>query len=172
MIHLMCGISGSGKSTFVYARKNPEAEIICPDTIRLMLTGDISCQEKNKEVWIVAYDALRKYCQMNKEIYFDATSLTKSTIEAVLNIASIFGQDVIIHVMERSIWKDLCFESVKKDIEIGKIRANVSWEVIEKQAKRFMELYWKLCGEYDKEWAEKYKNINIKIDFVHFEYEE
>ena len=47
------GISGSGKSR-LYEKRYKDYEIISPDLIRKELTGDISNQKRNKEVFQIA----------------------------------------------------------------------------------------------------------------------
>ena len=67
-IYIPIGISGSGKSS--YQKKFlPKVNVICPDTIRKQLTGDVSNQSMNTEVWIVAYDQLESYVIKGEDVY-------------------------------------------------------------------------------------------------------
>lgn len=60
------GIPGSGKTTFLksFAEKH-QYVYVCPDDIRVELTGDAKDQTKNKEVWECAhqrvFDAMKEH---------------------------------------------------------------------------------------------------------------
>lgn len=73
------GIPGSGKTAALksFAAKN-EYEYICPDDIRLELTGNAIDQTRNTEVWQRAYDKVAQALASKKDIVFDATFVDKS----------------------------------------------------------------------------------------------
>lgn len=52
-LYVMCGLSGSGKSTIAkqIANDNPDTVIISTDIIREQLTGEIGDQSQNDEVF-------------------------------------------------------------------------------------------------------------------------
>jgi predicted kinase len=52
---MLIGIPGCGKSTYISLQpKSKFGSIICPDSIRRSLTGDISDQSQNQLVWQIA----------------------------------------------------------------------------------------------------------------------
>ena len=63
-LFMTIGISGSGKSTYLKKRFKPET-IICPDSIRKELTGNIANHTMEPVIWATAtkrvQDALDKY---------------------------------------------------------------------------------------------------------------
>lgn len=163
MIKLMCGVSGSGKSTFYKNNCGETPFYINPDTIRKQVCGDVSDQSRNKLVWEIAYESLKDFCLEEKEnIWFDATSLHNSSIRAVLQIASLYKQDVEIYIMNDSFNKELCRSRVRSDIENGVDRSNVPDEIIDKQFENFKSLTDNL-EEYRKGWHKEFPNINISV---------
>lgn len=68
------GVPGSGKSTILkkFADKHGY-KYICPDDIRLDLTGDPTDQSKNREVWETAYERVKEGILNGETIVFDAT---------------------------------------------------------------------------------------------------
>ena len=75
MIIVMCGISGSGKSTMAeILAKRYNLPIISTDKIREEICGDASCQDKNGEVFKIAYARLEE-CAKDRGAIFDATNI-------------------------------------------------------------------------------------------------
>lgn len=68
------GIPGSGKTTLLksFAEKHNYA-YICPDDIRLELTGDAADQTKNQEVWELAYQRVVDMIHTQESVVIDAT---------------------------------------------------------------------------------------------------
>jgi len=122
-----CGISGSGKSTF--GNKLENTTVICPDDIRKELTGDISDQSRNVEVWRIAYDRLRKSLENGKDVYFSATTLTSKNLKALLNVVEYLKPEITIYAFEDSRdWK-LCEKRVKEDLKNGVERSNTDIKI-------------------------------------------
>ena len=61
-LYVMCGLSGSGKSTIAkqITNDNPDTVIISTDMIREQLTGEIGDQSQNDEVFELFYTLIRK----------------------------------------------------------------------------------------------------------------
>ena len=61
-LYVMCGLSGSGKSTIAkqIANDNPDTVIISIDMIREQLTGEIGDQSQNDEVFELFHTRIRK----------------------------------------------------------------------------------------------------------------
>lgn len=59
---IMCGISGSGKSTVAaqIAKENANTVIVSSDSIREELTGNYADQEHNEEVFCIFHDRIRR----------------------------------------------------------------------------------------------------------------
>lgn len=70
---LPIGISGSGKS-YIYNKDYKDCVQVSPDLIREELTGDISNQTKNKEVFKLAFERVDEYLNNGKDVFFDATN--------------------------------------------------------------------------------------------------
>lgn len=76
---IMCGISGSGKSTFA-ARKVKEMEntvVVSTDAIRYVLFGSESVQKDGDRVFKLAYDLIWDFLHKRKNVIFDAMSLLR-----------------------------------------------------------------------------------------------
>lgn len=67
-LYIMCGLSGSGKSTIAtqIANKNPNTIIVSSDAIREELTGNYEDQEHNEEVFKIFHDRIRKNLENKK----------------------------------------------------------------------------------------------------------
>ena len=97
------GIPCSGKTTTLksFAEKNNYV-YICPDDIRLELTGDAKNQSKNKEVWDLARERVIINSKENKTSVFDATftniSQRKEFISFVRSVGYNFVQGVFADV--------------------------------------------------------------------------
>ena len=85
-LYIMCGLSGSGKSTIAtqIANKNPNTIIVSSDAIREELTGNYEDQEHNEEVFKIFYDRIRKNLENKKNVIADATNLTMKSRRAIM----------------------------------------------------------------------------------------
>lgn len=85
---VLCGISGSGKSTFAeMLTEHGSFGYACPDLIRKKLYGDASIQGNGKEVFKQAFESLSYYGANDFDCVFDATNTTKKARKKVLEIA-------------------------------------------------------------------------------------
>ena len=163
MVYLTCGVSASGKSTFYKNNHTDKGIYINPDSIRKDVCGDINDQSQNTKVWKIAYDSLRTACEEGvEEIWFDATTLSSSSVRAVLEIASLHKQDVVLYMMQDSLNKNLCIERIKNDIDNSVDRANVPDDVVNSQFSRFMIMYENI-EENLKNWRKEFSNIKIFV---------
>ena len=71
-LYVMCGISGSGKSTYAKTLKMsiPNTEIVSTDEIREELFGSASVQKEPKKVFQIAYDWTRRLLEQRKNVVF------------------------------------------------------------------------------------------------------
>ena len=76
-LYVMCGISGSGKSTWAheYVEEDPWAVIVSTDSIREELFGDCRIQKDGNKVFQIAYDRIRVLLTEGKDVVFDAMNL-------------------------------------------------------------------------------------------------
>ena len=85
-LYIMCGLSGSGKSTIAtqIANENPNIVIVSSDEIREELTGNYEDQEHNEEVFKIFHDRIRKNLENQKNVIADATNLTMKSRRAIM----------------------------------------------------------------------------------------
>ena len=83
---VMCGLSGSGKSTIAtqIANENSNTVIVSSDAIREELTGNYEDQEHNEEVFKIFHDRIRKNLENKKNVIADATNLTMKSRRAIM----------------------------------------------------------------------------------------
>lgn len=93
-LYVMCGLSGSGKSTIAteIANENPNTVIVSSDAIREELTGNYGDQEHNDEVFKIFHDRIRKNLEQKKNVIADATNLTMKSRRAIMN--NVRGLDI------------------------------------------------------------------------------
>lgn len=73
-VYIPIGIPGSGKSTLAAEHFTPD-EIVCPDEYRRILTGDMSNQRRNKEVFQIVDLVLATRDAEGLDSFLDATNL-------------------------------------------------------------------------------------------------
>lgn len=125
MIILMCGLSGSGKSTIA---KTLGGNIVSSDAIREELCGSVEDQSKNDEVFKVFFRRIRELLEQRKDVIADATNLTMRSRRGIL------------HCVPDNVEK-VCYIVPKKYEECLKDNQNrlhpVPNYVIEKQLRQF-----------------------------------
>jgi len=90
------GIPASGKSTHLkrFAEINGYV-YICPDEIRLELTGDAADQSRNAEVWETSYSRMADALQSGKSVVFDATQARLGDRETFIQRAYQYGAEKV-----------------------------------------------------------------------------
>jgi predicted kinase len=143
-VYIMVGIAGSGKSR--YLKKVDPKYIVSPDEIRRELTGDITNQSMNYEVWPTAKARMKVVLKRYGKVYLDATNVNKwlrvefmSDFNGAQKIAIVFESDV-----------EISLERINKDVENGVDRSVVPEEVIRKQYKLFNKGEESLKHEFNK----------------------
>lgn len=77
-IFLLVGLPASGKSSFCESfRNNKNTVILSSDAIRKELFGSEECQKNNKLVFMTLHKRLEESLAKDKDVVYDATSLTK-----------------------------------------------------------------------------------------------
>lgn len=127
-IIVMCGLPGSGKST--YSKKLEEKGYIIhsSDAIRAEL-GDVQDQSKNKEVFAILHKRIIADLQEGKNVVYDATNLIKKQrILFLKKLEGILCEKICMVVNTPC---DICIaQNLKRD-------RKVPVEVIEKMNRNF-----------------------------------
>ena len=84
---VLCGISGSGKSTFRDLLCEGQMYGVCPDLIRKCWYGDESIQGNGKEIFEYAYTQIQMYGARKDDCVFDATNTTRKARKQVIEKA-------------------------------------------------------------------------------------
>ena len=106
---VLCGISGSGKSTFAkhLFDSNPQIAIACPDLVREKLYGDASIQGDGKKVFQMAFDIVELSGKVKADCVFDATNTTKKARKKVIEKGRPHYDFIICYYFYPSIVKSL-----------------------------------------------------------------
>lgn len=81
---VLCGISGSGKSTFAKLLEEQGWTVTCPDRIRAFFYGDESIQGDGNKVFQYAFNNMAEYGKQGYDVVFDATNTTKKARRRVI----------------------------------------------------------------------------------------
>lgn len=147
MLHVMCGLSGSGKSSVAkdLAKRN-NAIIVSSNEIREEITGTVEDQSKNNEVFQIFHKRIKQNLISGRDVIADATNLTMRDRRALLN--PLQGMDIV----------KICVVTTKKYedcLEDNKNRCHpVPEEVIKKQMCKFQvpfleEGFDYICSHFD-----------------------
>ena len=139
---IMCGISGSGKSTKAKELKEEyNAVIISTDEIRQKVFKDVNDQKHNKEVFRIAYDEINIFIELSYNVIFDATNIKFSSIkELKKNIENWNDINKILYIIDTPL---------EKAIEQNNARDRVvPTEVIVRQAETFKSNKDKIIKEF------------------------
>ena len=119
---LPIGISGSGKS-YIYNKEYKDCVQVSPDLIREELTGDISNQSKNKEVFKLAFERVDEYLNKGQNVFFDATNVNKGQRKNFTDKYKDTDVEVIYVILPADI--DLSWKRIRADIRDKKNRSDV-----------------------------------------------
>ena len=131
---LPIGISGSGKS-YIYNRDYKDYVQVSPDLIREELTGSISDQSKNKEVFKLAFERVDEYLNKGQDVFFDATNVNKTQRKNFTD--RYIGSDVNIIYVVLPADVDLSWKRIRKDIREKKNRSDVPYFALVKQKEQY-----------------------------------
>jgi len=176
---MMVGLSGSGKGYYIKNRlledfpdvvkiikENnllPEDVIVCPDDIRREVTGDISNQFSEVEVWTIARKRTSDVLKNNGVCIFDAVNISNKSRKSFLKTINCRKKYAVIFKPDPELSK----ERIKRDIESGVDRSNVPEFVIDKQFDKFKTNLVK-DGKWSGEWNAKIKE-KIKENLKEFD---
>lgn len=131
------GISGSGKSylgNLIEKWYPNKLELVCPDDIRKEMTGNISDQSKNQEVWLQAYDKVNSALSQHKLVYLSALNL--NPLKTLKDIDT-KNHCILIVSLNDSLDLEMCRLRIEEDLVMNKDRARIPDEVLNKQYERF-----------------------------------
>lgn len=131
---LPIGISGSGKS-YIYNRDYKDYVQVSPDLIREELTGSISDQSKNKEVFKLAFERVDEYLNKGQDVFFDATNVNKTQRKNFTD--KYIGSDVNVIYVVLPADVDLSWQRIRKDIREKKNRSDVPYFALVRQKEQY-----------------------------------
>ena len=131
---LPIGISGSGKS-YIYNKDYKDCVQVSPDLIREELTGDISNQTQNKEVFKLAFERVDEYLNKGMDVFFDATNVNKSQRKSFTDKYIGTDVEVIYVILPADI--DLSWKRIRKDIREQKNRSDVPYFALVRQKEQY-----------------------------------
>lgn len=100
---MMCGLPGSGKSTFIQNEFDDKYEIISLDLIREELSKNRSHQANNGLVVNVARERLKEHLRNKKNVVWDATNFRRDFRRKIAQLAYNYGAYVEIILMHTSL---------------------------------------------------------------------
>ncbi len=98
---MLCGLPGSGKSTFTQEFQGP---VVSTDAIREMVTGDAANRGRDSLVFKLAREMLAHYLSRGTSVMYDATNLRRSSRRQIIALARRYNARV------RIIWIDCPLE--------------------------------------------------------------
>jgi hypothetical protein len=131
------------------------------DDIRREMTGSISDQSKNPQVFKESVSRVEALLAEETSVYYSATNLgngEKSYVIKTINQLvgkKNFVQPVVVF-LEDSLNKDLCLSRVKTDLQDGKDRSNVPEDIVEKQYEKFVHLH-------DSSWIHERSTLGVMV---------
>lgn len=131
---LPIGISGSGKS-YIYNKDYKDCVQVSPDLIREELTGDISNQSKNKEVFKLAFERVDEYLNKGQNVFFDATNVNKGQRKNFTDKYKDTDVEVIYVILPADI--DLSWKRIRADIRDKKNRSDVPYFALVRQKEMY-----------------------------------
>lgn len=136
---LPVGISGSGKSTWIKSQQDSNTIVISPDEIRKELTGNISDQSKNAQVFEIADKRVADALNAGKNVIFDATNIKSRDRKSLMEYMKVHVDmpfEGFAKIFDVS--PEIAKQRVKKDVESGIERSNVPDWAIDRQYQAFI----------------------------------
>lgn len=124
------GISGSGK-TRLYNMRYSDLTLVSPDLIRKELTGSISDQKKNKEVFEEVDRRVVDLVKKGESFFYDATNVNSEFRKKF--VEQFRGTDVKITYVILPTDMNTSYVRIKQDLKNNVDRSNVPFEVLMRQ---------------------------------------
>lgn len=130
------GISGSGKSR-LYNLNYQDYVKICPDDIRKELTGSISDQSKNKEVFELAQKRIDDCIVNDKNVFYDATNINTEYRKKFVNKYKETNVRIVYVILPADV--NISYQRIKNDLDNKVDRSKVSYQVLLRQYEMYKE---------------------------------
>ena len=124
------GISGSGK-TRLYNMRYSDLTLVSPDLIRKELTGSISDQRKNREVFEEVDRRVADLVKKGESFFYDATNVNSEFRNKF--VEQFRGTDVKITYVILPADMNTSYVRIKQDLKNNVDRSNVPFEVLMRQ---------------------------------------
>jgi predicted kinase len=144
---MLVGIPGCGKSTYLRSVDNDNVIIVCPDDIRRELTGDISDQSRNGDVWSEAEERITDGLKSGAYVILDATNVNTRMRVALLGRIKGKCVGVPCYATVFDCNPEISKERISRDIANGVDRSNVPSEVIDRMYGSYLETLEKIKDE-------------------------
>ena len=154
---ILCGLPGSGKSTYAEKHSSKTCIHLSSDAIRTELYGNAEEQKDHEKVFEVMKERALEYLNNGYDVIYDATNITRKSRAAIITAVPKF-----VTVECKVIWEPIV-ECVRRDSERER---TVGEAVIFRMAKHFQAPFYdegihdieiikpeKFFGEYGDEWA-------------------
>jgi len=142
------GISGSGK-TRLYKMKYSNFALVSPDNIRKELTGSISDQTKNREVFQRVDKLVEQLVKEGRDFFYDATNVNTDFRKAF--VEKFRGTDVEIVYVILPADVAVSMKRIKNDLKESVDRANVPTHALVRQ-----------FGMYNHSLKTKFEGENVQ----------
>lgn len=110
VIHIMCGLPGSGKNYFIENNFKKTMPVICRDDIRteIGIPGEkpFGTKEQERQVSQIAEKRMIEYAKEGKNFIINNTHLAKRWIDNIINLTKEYGANYVIHYVEAPSWDD------------------------------------------------------------------
>ena len=124
------GISGSGK-TRLYNMRYSDLTLVSPDLIRKELTGSISDQKKNKEVFEEVDRRVEDLVKKGESFFYDATNVNPEFRKKF--VEQFGGTDVKVIYVVLPADMQVSYMRIKEDLKNNVDRSKVPFEVLIRQ---------------------------------------
>ena len=124
------GISGSGK-TRLYNMRYSDLTLVSPDLIRKELTGSISDQRKNREVFEGVDRRVADVVKKGESFFYDATNVNSEFRKKF--VEQFRGTDVKITYVILPADMNTSYVRIKQDLKNNVYRSRVPFEVLIRQ---------------------------------------
>jgi len=145
-VYIMVGIPGCGKSTYINKNKIFSEIVISSDSIREELTGDITNQLFNRQVFQEYENRLVECLKQNKSCWMDSTAITKQLREKIIDLIIKYNKSAIVKFIE------------------FKPNLNVSLKQNSKRARKVPnEVIYSMFGRFERVKKSELKNLHGEI---------
>lgn len=142
------GISGSGKSR-LYNMRYSDLTLVSPDLIRKELTGNISDQKKNKEVFEEVDRRVANLVKKGESFFYDATNVNPEFRKKF--VEQFRGTDVKVIYVVLPADMQVSYMRIKQDLKNKVDRSKVPFEVLIRQK-----------GFYNKSLESNFEGENVQ----------